>query len=174
MDEYQARLLREFIALDRKYRYAPNSEHEMRKRGLIEEFGIEPLVYNTEELETLTDKLVASEQDEVYIFPLAYVEDPQEMIQRGYWPTSIQTDSKWFYETMILGLPQDVLDFWWAREDDYQPDVFQFLHEETCWVFRSMASWKRLALNTANSSALSLYCPEALYKGSLRPITEAL
>lgn len=154
-----------FTSLDSQYyleEYAENREAMIIRSGL-------PLLYfnSKEEIQAVVDELAAKAQDS-YIYPVQYVKDPKMMIRLGLWPTSIHVGGLWAVE-WLNGMSTDLLNFW---NGSHTSSEIARLHHETRWVYRTLESWKKIAIQSVNSLPLLLYAPELVYKDSKRPKTD--
>ena len=147
--------------------YAIDEDEYQNKRALL----LPPnggYVFDTDEdIISVVDYLVAQSKD-TNIFPVRYVSDPKRMIQLGLWPTSVDMAYPWV-AGWLAGEDIDVLEFWTT---DTSPRVTVIdLHDEMNWIYKTMQTLQKEAVEKGNSIALKMYAPEMLYRSN-RPVTD--
>lgn len=118
-----------------------------------------------EDVQSLVRELSTHAEDR--IVEVDYVYDTREAILAGLWPYPYIYES-WMSDWLQGEMSDADIDFWWRLGGG---EVGDFSKYKT-WIYRTMDTWKRMAINEALSIGLILYAPDLLYKGSKRPKTD--
>lgn len=125
-------------------------------------------LFETEEdIIALVSSLVSEEVEE-RTFHILGTNDPERLIRLGFWPANVKMGEPWMTNWMN-GMDDITNEFWTLTEVS---DMIEIIADIPTWIYKSVERRKRDAIATGSSFALTLYCPEMIYKGSKRPKTD--
>lgn len=121
---------------------------------------------NAEQVRDVVSQLASYAEDRV-VAGVDYVYDTREAIRMGLWPYPYTYES-WMSDWLEEKMNDPDIYFWWRLRGGTIGD----LSEHKTWIYRTLDTWKRMAIHEALSIGLILYAPDLLYKKSKRPKTD--
>ena len=115
----------------------------------------------------LYNKCLSSDDLNYTVIPIKSVHNPLLFIKAGFLPC-LDTNLQIGLEYYINGMSYDDIKFWTGSSKSYY--ILKNLSTYPIWIYKSIESHKKHAIELADSLPLILYAPEFIYKKSKRPI----